>query len=159
MIAAALALVVTPSAISSAAEIAAASAADWFCRWIQNHHPTSTPSPANPISTGSSTATATATAPRRSRQNRAQIGRCQSAALLTIGSRGANQLASGPGASGDRLLEKIDHAQYQWRADHDHHRRQYKPHQREGQQDREARGTLFVACQAFGAHFGGEHAQ
>src|SRR6516162_9120147 len=121
MIAAALALVVTPSAISRAAEIAAASAADWFCRWIQNHHPTSTPSPANPISTGSSTATATATAPRRSRQNRAQIGGTEIAASLTLTSRDPNQLASGSGASDYCVLEKVNHAQYQGRPDHDHH--------------------------------------
>src|SRR6516164_1391545 len=105
------------AAYSSAAEIAAASAADWFCRWIANHSPTSMPIPANPIRMGSSMATATATAPRRSRENRAQIGGTEIAASLTLTSRDPNQLASGPRASGYCLLEKINHAQYQWRPD------------------------------------------
>ena len=107
---------------SSAAEIAAASAADWFCRWTANHNPTSMPIPANPIRTGRRMPTATATAPRRSRENRAQIGGTEIAASLTLTSRDPNQLASGSGASDYCLLEKINHAQYQGRPDHDHHR-------------------------------------
>src|SRR6516165_10489793 len=78
---------------SSAAEIAAASAADWFCRWIANHNPTSTPIPANPIRMGRSTATARATAPRRSRANRTQRRGRETVASLTVRSRAPNQPA------------------------------------------------------------------
>jgi hypothetical protein len=149
VVAAAVGLVVRPlsawAAYSRAAEIAAASAADWFCRWIQNHIPTSMPSPANPIRIGNSTATATATTPHSSRQRRRQTRGREIAALPVVTSWEPKHLASGPGASDDCLLEKIDHAQDQGRTDHDHHRRQDKPHQRESQQDREACCTFLVA--------------
>src|SRR5262249_56162900 len=88
VVAAAAGLVGTPLSIYAAysrpAEIAAASAADWFCRWIQNHMPTSTPRPAKPIRTGSSIATATATTPRRSCRNRVAISLPETAAALTV---------------------------------------------------------------------------
>src|SRR6516225_1313762 len=65
------AISVLPAMTSYAAEIAAASAADWFRNLIVYHSPVSAPSAPNPIKPGTAMATTIALAPHVSWEQRA----------------------------------------------------------------------------------------